>query len=1085
MDEAYYNNRSLFSSYYIEKIIYKQTSDSLETTYNKVKGYYSTIAKFANSLNEPQTEEKFIRPVLKILDHSFQVQPILPTSQGSKQPDYVFFSDEEALKHASSKINTIAFFKAATAVGDAKSWGINLDKKNSASGDPFSNSNPNYQIDFYIRTSGCTWGILTNGNLWRLYHRDTSYKLDCYYEVNLEKILLDDDLDAFRYFYFFFRASAFSTNISNISFLDNVLSESIDYTVSVSDDLGKNIYSALETLINGFVAYPNNSLSTSDIKKVHENCLILLYRLLFVLYAESRELLPLENTVYQSNYSLNGLATEIHQILDKGNHIPSLRTDYWTRLQNLFTLIDKGWEEHIPQYNGGLFNPNRHSFLQTREIGNETLANVVDKLTRTIDGERIAYQDLAIQHLGNIYEGLLEYKPVVKSGSNIIKLEIDKSKRKASGSYYTSDAIVRSMVENALDSLCSRKTFDEILQLKILDPAMGSGHFLVGVIDHLALELATHPNAPPIMPNDTDTEIAYWRRRVVENCIYGVDSNPMTVELAKLTLWLHTVAKGEPLSFLDHHIRCGNSLIGVNIADLATLPNPTKQRYTEETIQIPFDMQFPFIDTVSEAIGHYLVIESMESSTAQNIYAMEKELHQAQQMLSNHKQIANLWLSVYFGNSVERSDYHFILGVLKSNQPDIPTQLSGFQNAQSLAEDYRYFHWEIEFPEVFRDKSGIELENPGFDAIIGNPPYGADLDVHEKKYLKTLVKKGFNSNSAAYFIDAAKNRLLKSDGVIAFIAPKSLLYVENWQSVSFELLENTSILVDVQDSFKGVKLEQVVFIYDKLHTNNIYTAYRLENETWRKKACVPHSYPVQFQTLICDVSQEEIQIGLKLNQIGMFLRDISETKRGLPLQNKLSESGDIPVIGGKNIKRFEVDGIKNYLTHDKLDPNSESLQFLKQPKVMSQKIIAFIQNPKPHIQISATVDLTGDILNVDTVINTILTDENFTPIFISAILNSALINWYTHKFIFSSAIRTMTFDSYYVGKIPIPCVTLEQQSPICKLAKEIMVSKQTNLNTDISERTRKIDELVYELYGLEKKEKEIVKASINLVTEDS
>ena len=107
---------------------------------------------------------------------------------------------------------------------------------------------------------------------------------------------------------------------------------------------------------------------------------------------------------------------------------------------------------------------------------------------------------------------------------------------------------------------------------------MGSGHFLVGVIDHLALELATHPNAPPPMPNDTDTEIAYWRRRVVENCIYGVDSNPMTVELAKLTLWLHTVAKGEPLSFLDHHIRCGNSLIGVNIADLATLPNPTKHR---------------------------------------------------------------------------------------------------------------------------------------------------------------------------------------------------------------------------------------------------------------------------------------------------------------------------------------------------------------------------------------------------------------------------------------------------------------------------------------------------------------------------
>ena len=506
---------------------------------------------------------------------------------------------------------------------------------------------------------------------------------------------------------------------------------SVHYTVSVSDDLEDKIHLALEESINGFLAYPDNNLSTSDTKTIHENCLILLYRLLFVLYAESRGLLPLENPEYQTEYSLEALATEIHSKLDNSSAVADLRTDYWSRLQTLFTLINKGWAEHIPQYNGGLFNPDRHAFLEDSKIGNDVLANVINILTRTTERERITYQDLAIQHLGNIYEGLLEYEPSVEGVFGKVQLIRNKDKRKASGSYYTSDVIVRSMVENALDPLCKRKTFEDILRIKVLDPAMGSGHFLVGVIDHLALELATHPNAHPMTTGDDDTEIAYWRRRVVENCIYGVDINPMAVELAKVSLWLHTVAKGEPLSFLDHHIRCGNSLIGANIGDIAYLPTPTKRR-VNETPQIMVNMDFGFTLTVSEAVGHYLVIEKMESQTVNDIHTMERKLEQAQQTLSRHKEAANLWLSVHFGNTIERGDYHAILDALSSHQTDIPTNLHGYQKAQELADHYRYFHWKIEFPEVFRDEFGNKLENPGFDAIVGNPPYGADLDPSEK-----------------------------------------------------------------------------------------------------------------------------------------------------------------------------------------------------------------------------------------------------------------------------------------------------------------------------------------------------------------
>lgn len=663
-------NNTLFSSYHLEKVVENQTSDTLKSVYDQIKQLYASVTGFVENLNEPQTEEQFIRPVLKCLGHVFEVQPILPTSLGTKQPDYAFFADQESLDTAHPQVNTDAFFNTAVAVGDAKAWKKDLDKKAVVGGDHFSNANPNYQIDFYIRTSELRWGMLTSGKLWRLYHRDTSYKLDSFYEVNLEKILTDGDIDAFRYFYYFFRSEALVPAPSHRSFLDDVLSGSIHYTVSVSDDLGEKIYLALEELINGFLSYQENNLTTSaaDVEKIHENSLILLYRLLFVLYAESRGLLPLQNPEYQTGYSVEGLAIEIHSQLDTGAVVPDLRSDHWDRLQTLFKLIDKGWEKDIPQYNGGLFNPTRHQFLVKKKIGNRSLAKVIDTLTRTTEQERIAYQDLAIQHLGNIYEGLLEYKPTVQHQTGGVKLKKNRNAKKASGSYYTSDAIVRSMVENALSPLCERKAFEEILRLKVLDPAIGSGHFLIGVIDHLALELATHPDAPSIQTDNIDTEIAYWRRRVVETCIYGVDKNPMAVELAKVALWLHTVAKGKPLSFLDHHIRCGNSLVGANIANLANLPVPKKSRRSQEILQSTFNIVFEFTNTVSEAVGHYLKIDSIESTTAENIHLKEDTLEQAQQTLNQHREIANLWLSVYFGNEVNRGDYHNILSVLKSGQ---------------------------------------------------------------------------------------------------------------------------------------------------------------------------------------------------------------------------------------------------------------------------------------------------------------------------------------------------------------------------------------------------------------------------------
>ena len=828
-------NQSLFSNYYLDALIVEQPqwadTPDIESDYAAIKARFDAIAPNAAHLNEAQTEHEFIQPLLEQLGHVFEVQPSLQTSQGTRVPDYAFFASGDAHDAAQSHINTNQFFNTALAVGDAKAWSRNLDRKTQDRGDPFNNQNPNYQIDSYLRGADKDWGILTNGRQWRLYHRQSSYRLDNFYEVDLATLLSENrGLDAFRYFYSLFRRDAFTPDASGASFLDLILGESQQYTVAVSDDLKNRVYDALRLLIDGFLKFPRNRFDQANppLGKIQTNCLILLYRILFILYAESRGLLPVENPDYAARYSLAALAETVHETLDRGDLIIPTISDYWARLRGLFTLINDGWDDLIPQYNGGLFNPTSHPFLEDNELGNKALAGVIELLTRTEKGERIVYRDLDVRHLGNIYEGLLEYQPQIASedlvivsrrGSETVKpksspdqkvdypegdvyLLTDKGERKATGSYYTPDYIVRYIVENALAPLCEGKTVDEILSLKILDPATGSGHFLVGVVDYLAEELITHPDAPHITETtDAETELTYWRRRVVESCVYGVDLNPMAVELAKLSLWLHTVAKGEPLSFLDHHIRCGNALIGAKIENLSNLPELRRTRRSTNQSQTEIQMAFPFADRVATAIGHYLLIEETESRTADQIHAKEHQLDIAQQMLRFHKGVANLWTSVYFGNDVTRSTYQQALNALRSQNTDALENLLSYQRAQAMAGEKRFFHWEIEFPEVFRDRHGREKDNPGFDAVIGNPPYVSVTNI-EPDFRSYLLNQFITATGRFdLYIAFAEQafRLLREDGMFGFIQPIKFAIYANGKMLRDFLLEQTQIeqFVDV------------------------------------------------------------------------------------------------------------------------------------------------------------------------------------------------------------------------------------------------------------------------------------------------
>ena len=1003
------NNQSLFSDYYLDSLIVEQSqwadTPNIESDYPAIKQLFDTVAPNAELLNESQTERGLIQPVLERLGHFFEVQPTLHTSQGSKVPDYAFFASQDAHDEAQSQINTNEFFKTALAVGDAKAWSRNLDRRTQARGDPFNNQNPNYQIDFYLRGADKNWGILTNGRQWRLYHRQTSYRLDRFYEVDLAALLGGSpDLETFRYFYCLFRRDAFTPDPSGTSFIDLVLGESQQYTVNVSNDLKNRIYDALRLLIVGFLDFPRNRFDKTNppLHEIHTNCLILLYRVLFTLYAESRGLLPIDNPNYAAHYSLAALAETIHESRRRGDLIIPTISDYWARMRGLFTLINEGWDELIPQYNGGLFNPGHHSFLEQYELGNDSLTKVIELLTRTEEGERITYRDLDVRHLGDIYEGLLEFqlqiadqdlvivskkkresvapksspKQEVAYRAGEIYLLTNKGERKATGSYYTPDYIVRYIVENTLAPLCEGKTVEEILSLKILDPATGSGHFLVGVVDYLAEELITHPGAAYMTETGSEeTELAYWRRRVVESCIYGVDLNPMAVELAKLSLWLHTVAKGEPLSFLDHHIRCGNSLIGAKIENLSNLPQLKKSRRETGELQTgELSMAFPFTDTVATAIGHYLLIEKMESRTADQIHAKEHELDIAQTMLRFHKGMANLWTSVYFGNHVSRTDYNHALKSLRSKKTHTVEDLLSYRRAQEIAAEKRFFHWEIEFPEVFRDKFGREKDNPGFDAVVGNPPYVSAWSMTESDIAMRAAIKELNSPLLGAHWDLyvpfllSAHRLTKEQGRFSFIIPNPFCREKYATEIRRFLLARTCIerimSFGEENIFEEVARQTLVPIF--LKSNPDWNTTRVQIDDPLLVVQDPSSYSrpcsretpqiVFYQTpghqIRHEVKPQQFQILHQIDELTILLGNVCYVNYGAQVSSRnKGEFGKAQMISyfplqnskkffeGKNLSRYNLHWSGLYLNYQpEVMYGPRAPKLFENPKLVIRKI---------------------------------------------------------------------------------------------------------------------------------------------------
>jgi type I restriction-modification system DNA methylase subunit len=704
----------------------------------KLQTLYTPFAPHAEGSNEAQTEDGFIKPVLHLLGHhTFEVQPSLDAPSNAKRPDYVFYVSETAqLANKGKKLTEDLLASRAYAVGDAKYWDRKLDLSLKGTGDPLTNANPSSQIDFYIRYSGLDWGILTNGRLWRLYHKDSSKHLERYYEVDLPALLEDGDPQRFVYFYAFFSRRAFFPGDLSLEVL-RVASD--QYAQGVSNTLRVQVFAALRHMAQGFLDYRRNALQPDPptLKAIYDASLIVLYRLLFILYAEARGLLPVEeNLLYRDSYSLEAVKRDVL----KGKPLLPGSDTIWSRLRNLFEAINEGSPPlGVTTFNGGLFDEQRHPFIEQHAVGDYHLQKAIDQLAR-VDDKFVDYRDLAVRHLGTIYEGLLEFqlRPMALPADGwTIELCNDKGERHASGSYYTPDRIVSYMVTETLEPILRRAVagavndaarVQAVLSLNVLDMAMGSGHFLADATEYIARFLVGLGLAP--VDAQGEAELPYWRRRVAQACIYGVDLNPLAVDLAKLSLWLITVAKDRPLSFLDHHLRTGNALVGMRLAALTNAavgfaPKGKKGKAVKPN-QLALFSDDGFRQNMSTAVDSMWLIEGSTADTVAEVKEQERLYEDLRRRLVvAYGTLANVLTAQHFGVDVDLYGMEFLASYALGRTLAVPKQMQGaIDGVAALAAWHHFFHWELEFPEVFFDRHGQPLgDRAGFDAVLGNPPY--------------------------------------------------------------------------------------------------------------------------------------------------------------------------------------------------------------------------------------------------------------------------------------------------------------------------------------------------------------------------
>lgn len=469
-----------------------------------------------------------------------------------------------------------------------------------------------------------------------------------------------------------------------------------------------------------------------------EEALTLVYRILFLLFAESRDLVPRHHVVYRAAYSLSFLCEEALRAS------PAL--GLWDALAAICRLSRQGGRVDslvIFPFNGHLFASRAAPSLESARGGSRRTRDsdtrdlivgraLIALATRSEPAGRavISYADLGVEELGAIYERVLdvdEGKPRPRQHSK---------QRKDTGTFYTPQALADFVVHRTLAPLVEDCTADQLLHLRIVDPAMGSGAFLVAALRYLtaAYERALVRDGRCGPSDVSDDDRASFRRVIAQQCLFGVDANPVAVQVARLSLWLATLANTKPLSFLDHRLRVGDSLIGASPADITRSPGAV-------TRDLPlFDLGSSRLEaTLRRVVPALLEISGRADDSVADVRRKETAwaaLRDDTHPLSCWRQAVSLWCAQWFWPADERrpsaAEIRAGAQALAHGRTELPrAHVDRFARiARDCARLRQCFHWALEFPDVFYDTTGGPRRSQtgvaadaGFDAVIGNPPW--------------------------------------------------------------------------------------------------------------------------------------------------------------------------------------------------------------------------------------------------------------------------------------------------------------------------------------------------------------------------
>ena len=574
--------------------------------------------------------------------------------------------------------------------------------------------------------------------------------------------------------------------------LDRAVELSSRHGVQVCRALGAGMLEALETL---FAAIAHRHPPAADV--LWEQALTVLYRVLFLLFAEARGLVPIWHPIYRDRYSLEVI---VSTLLD-GRRYRGL----WRAVQAISRLAHSGCsagELKVTAFNGRLFAPAQATSFDRSRLSDTVMSRAVVALsstptTRHGGRARIAYRDLDVEQLGAVYEHVLDYEPAsAKPGA----LERTRDTRKSSGTFYTPRRVTALLVDHALAPLVKDRSADDILRVRVIDPAMGSGAFLVACCRYLAssVEAALVREGRWHAQDVTPADRAGLRREVASRCLFGVDRNPMAVQLARLSIWLATLAADKPLSFLDHHLLTGDSLVGASPHDVTRQPGGGHRRGRPERLPLFDDTALP--SALAQAAQLLSRISAEPDDTAAIVRSKERrieELRSSDSYLAKWTRVLDLWCSGWFwrqGSPPDRGAFLDLMARLLEQKNALPARVATelLEASQQVASCRRFLHWPLAFPDVFLT-SDDSPSVPGFDAVVGNPPWdmvrgdsgagdardGRRLEAHQMtRFIREsgIYHVGSRAHLNLYqlFIERAL-QLVKPGGRIGLVVPSGLV----------------------------------------------------------------------------------------------------------------------------------------------------------------------------------------------------------------------------------------------------------------------------------------------------------------------